>query len=129
VSAEPLVVSAEPLVVSAEPLASARPREAGARAGEAECAPRRVGLRPAPASAAPAHRALFGRREPRVVLGAPRVPSLVTAGVRPDRHTCFGPRGAALLSANGPLWVATRAIIVCWAGGAPQSTMKHRQTG
>ncbi len=47
---------------------------------------------------------LLGRR-PRVVLGAPRVPALVTAGVRPDRHTCFGPRGATLLAGQGPLWV------------------------
>src|SRR5580704_14623798 len=32
--------------------------------------------------------------EPRVVLGADRVPSLVTSGVPVDRRTCFGPRGA-----------------------------------
>jgi hypothetical protein len=64
----------------------------------------RVALRPAGAGRAPAHRPLFGP-EPLVVLGAPRVPRLVTAGVRPDRHTCFGPRGAVLLGHDGPLWV------------------------
>ncbi len=61
-------------------------------------------LRPASASVAPAHRALLGA-EPLVVLGAARVPELVTEGVRADRHTCFGPRGALLLGEGGPLWV------------------------
>jgi hypothetical protein len=50
-------------------------------------------------------RALFGV-EPHVVLGAERVPPLAVHGVRPDRQTCFGPRGAALLGVDGPLWVA-----------------------
>lgn len=66
--------------------------------------PRRVALRSVSATQPPPHRALLGR-EPLVVLGAPRLPSLVTGGVRPDRHTCFGPRGVALLGADGPLWV------------------------
>jgi hypothetical protein len=67
-------------------------------------ATQRVGLRPAPGSPPPAHRPLLGR-EPMVVLGAPRIPPLVTEGVRPDRRTCFGPRGAVLLGTEGPLWV------------------------
>src|SRR6186713_3360231 len=64
----------------------------------------RVALRPAGVARAPAHRALLGH-EPLVVLGAPRVPGLVTAGVRPGPQTCFGPRGAVLLGHDGPLWV------------------------
>lgn len=67
-------------------------------------APLRVGLRPAGARLAPPHLPLLAA-EPRVVLGAARAPALVTAGVRPERHTCFGPRGAALLGPEGPLWV------------------------
>jgi NHL repeat len=43
--------------------------------------------------------------QPLIVLGAARVPALVTTGLRPERHTCFGPRGAALLGPGGPLWV------------------------
>lgn len=77
-------------------------REAGA--GSASGEPRRVALRPPVASRPPPHQELLGR-EPLVVLGAARVPALVTGGVRPDRHTCFGPRGAALLGPQGPLWV------------------------
>lgn len=61
-------------------------------------------LCPRVASAAPAHQPLLGG-EPLVVLGAPRVPALVTEGVRPDRHTCFGPRGAVLIGSEGPLWI------------------------
>jgi hypothetical protein len=64
----------------------------------------RVALRPAPAARATAHAPLLSP-EPRVVLGAPRVPPLVTSGVRPDRHTCFGPRGGVLLGADRPLWL------------------------
>jgi hypothetical protein len=64
----------------------------------------RVALRPAPAARAPAHAPLLAP-EPLVVLGAPRLPPLVTSGVRPDRQTCFGPRGAVLLGADGPLWL------------------------
>jgi hypothetical protein len=43
--------------------------------------------------------------EPLAVLGADRVPSLVTAGVPVDRASCFGPRGAVLLEPGGPLWI------------------------
>lgn len=42
---------------------------------------------------------------PEVILGADRVPPMVTAGVSPDAKTCFGPRGAALFGADGPLWI------------------------
>jgi hypothetical protein len=63
-----------------------------------------VSLRPAHAGRVSAHVPLLARA-PRVVLGAPRVPALVTEGVRPDPHTCFGPRGAVLLGAEQPLWV------------------------
>lgn len=69
----------------------------------------RVSLRPRASGAAafhplPDHVPLLGP-QPLVVLGAPRVPPLVTAGVRPDRQSCFGPRGATLLAGAGPLWV------------------------
>jgi hypothetical protein len=64
----------------------------------------RVGLGRARAGLGPTHEPLLAD-EPLVVLGAPRVPSLVTKGVRADRHTCFGPRGAVLLGTEGPLWV------------------------
>ncbi len=43
--------------------------------------------------------------EPLVVLGADRVPTLVTEGVPVDRRSFFGPRGAVLLEAEGPLWI------------------------
>ncbi|MEM1264170.1 MAG: hypothetical protein AAGH76_17355 [Pseudomonadota bacterium] len=43
--------------------------------------------------------------EPFAMVGAERVPPMATAGVRPDRASCFGPRGACLLSENGPLLV------------------------
>jgi hypothetical protein len=87
---------------------SAEPKHSAESQRSAESQPRgeasRVALRSVMAAVPPPHRALLGR-EPLVVLGAPRVPPLVTGGVRPDRHTCFGPRGAALLGADGPLWV------------------------
>ncbi len=43
--------------------------------------------------------------DPFAVVGAARVPALVTAGVAPDERTCFGPRGAALMAKDGPLWI------------------------
>ena len=43
--------------------------------------------------------------EPDVILGADRIPAMVTIGVSPDAATCFGPRGAALMHEDGPLWV------------------------
>ncbi len=43
--------------------------------------------------------------EPFAVLGAPRQPGMASIGVSPDAQTCFGPRGAALMAENGPLWV------------------------
>jgi hypothetical protein len=64
----------------------------------------RVSLQPAFANRVSAHVPLLARA-PLVVLGAARVPPLVTEGVRPDPRTCFGPRGAVLLGAGQPLWV------------------------
>lgn len=60
-------------------------------------------LRVAEASAVP-HQALL-QDAPFAVVGSQRVPPMVTAGVKPDAHTCFGPRGMALMAENGPLWV------------------------
>ncbi len=42
---------------------------------------------------------------PFAVLGGERRPAMVTAGIAPDARNCFGPRGAALLHSDGPLWV------------------------
>jgi hypothetical protein len=64
----------------------------------------RVALRQAVSTHGRVHEPLLAR-EPLVVLGAPRVPPLVSEGVRPDRRSCFGPRGAVLLGAERPLWV------------------------
>ena len=44
-------------------------------------------------------------REPLVVVGSERVPPLIPSAVRPDRKSCFGPRGAVLFERSGPLWV------------------------
>ncbi len=52
-----------------------------------------------------AHTPLFADAEPVRVLGGERRPPLVTAGLTPSAHRCFGPRGAALLP-DGSLWVA-----------------------
>ena len=60
-------------------------------------------LRVAEASAVP-HQALL-HNEPFAILGADRIPPLVTCGVAPDEKTCFGPRGATLMKKNGPLWI------------------------
>ena len=60
-------------------------------------------LRVAAASTVP-HRPLL-QSEPFAVLGAQRVPPIVTAGIQPEAQTCFGPRGAALMAENGPLWL------------------------
>ena len=43
--------------------------------------------------------------EPFAILGADRVPPMVTTGVSPDQMTCFGPRGGALMKTDGPLWI------------------------
>ena len=43
--------------------------------------------------------------EPFAILGADRIPEMASIGVSPDRQTCFGPRGAALMKPEGPLWV------------------------
>jgi len=43
--------------------------------------------------------------EPFAILGADRNPSLLDVGVQPDDKTCFGPRGAAIMSENGPVWI------------------------
>lgn len=45
------------------------------------------------------------QNEPYAVLGADRIPPLLSDNVAPDAATCFGPRGAALMKENGPLWV------------------------
>lgn len=45
------------------------------------------------------------QHEPFAMVGAERVPPIVTSGVKPDASSCFGPRGAALLGHKGPLWV------------------------
>lgn len=51
------------------------------------------------------HQALF-EAEPFAVLGAPRVPTMVTTGVRPDASTCFGPRGGAVTGTDGSVWIS-----------------------
>jgi len=43
--------------------------------------------------------------EPFSILGGDRVPPMVTTGVKPDEKTCFGPRGGAIMSTDGPLWI------------------------
>ncbi len=43
---------------------------------------------------------------PEAIVGALAEPGIVTDGVTPDRSTCFGPRGAALMASDGPLWVS-----------------------
>ena len=45
------------------------------------------------------------QNEPFAMLGAMRTPPIATAGVKPDPASCFGPRGACLLGADGPLLV------------------------
>jgi hypothetical protein len=42
---------------------------------------------------------------PLVVLGNERVPALLSESIVPSASTCFGPRGACLTSADGPLWI------------------------
>lgn len=64
----------------------------------------RVALVAARAHSLTVHQPLL-HSEPLVVLGADRVPPLIPDAVRPDRQTCFGPRGAMLASPSGPLWV------------------------
>ncbi|MEM9387295.1 MAG: hypothetical protein AAGA68_19710 [Pseudomonadota bacterium] len=51
------------------------------------------------------HQALFTPM-PIAIVGGAAEPGIVTSGVSPDRATCFGPRGAALLGPDGPLWVS-----------------------
>ncbi len=48
---------------------------------------------------------LLLKAEPFAVLGAERIPPLVTSGVAPDEKSCFGPRGGALMKTEGPLWI------------------------
>ena len=43
--------------------------------------------------------------KPFAMVGALRTPPIATGGVRPDPASCFGPRGACLLGAGGPLLV------------------------
>ena len=47
----------------------------------------------------------LAKKEPFAVLGAERQPSLVNCNITPSELSCFGPRGAALMSENGPFWV------------------------
>ena len=60
-------------------------------------------LRVTEASKVP-HQALLCA-EPFAILGADRIPPMVTTGVSPDPTTCFGPRGGALMKTEGPLWI------------------------
>jgi len=60
-------------------------------------------LRVAEASIVP-HQPLLAD-EPFAVIGAKRTPSIATIGVKPEPQSCFGPRGAAQMSEQGPLWV------------------------
>lgn len=60
-------------------------------------------LRVAEATTVP-HQALL-EAEPFAVLGAARNPNMVTKGIKPDTNTCFGPRGAAVMPENGPVWI------------------------
>ncbi|MGR9108552.1 MAG: hypothetical protein ACU843_16660 [Gammaproteobacteria bacterium] len=61
-------------------------------------------LRVAEAGRVP-HRSLLGEA-PLAVVGAARNPPMVTAGIRPNANTCFGPRGCALIYEKGPFWVS-----------------------
>jgi hypothetical protein len=65
-----------------------------------------VSLKPAlrPESAR-AELALLDRRGPRACLGSGRGGNALAVPVKPDAHSLFGPRGACLLAAAGPLWV------------------------
>lgn len=39
------------------------------------------------------------------MVGSERVPPIIGDGVQPSKTSCFGPRGAALMGEDGPLWV------------------------
>ena len=43
--------------------------------------------------------------KPFAMIGAARVPTIATTSVQPDEQTCFGPRGGALMSEDGPFWI------------------------
>jgi NHL repeat-containing protein len=60
-------------------------------------------LRVAEASNIP-HQALLCA-EPFAILGADRIPPILTTSVTPNENTCFGPRGSALMAIDGPLWI------------------------
>jgi len=47
----------------------------------------------------------LAQKEPLIVLGAKRQPEIISPPVMPTASTCFGPRGAALFSREGPLWI------------------------
>jgi hypothetical protein len=49
---------------------------------------------------------VFDLHGPRLVLGAVRGEDNLAIPVRPDASTLFGPRGACLLRAHGPLWIS-----------------------
>jgi hypothetical protein len=73
--------------------------------GEGGFALSAVAGRPAPVPPAVSPAVPLLAPEPLVVLGGARRPELVPKALRPDRQTCFGPRGAVLLGPGGPLWV------------------------
>ncbi len=45
------------------------------------------------------------KKTPIAMVGTERVPPIIGDGVQPSKTTCFGPRGAALMAEDGPLWV------------------------
>jgi hypothetical protein len=55
---------------------------------------------------APAAMAVLDPRGPRASLGGVRGADNLAIPVKPDRTTLFGPRGACLMGADGPLWVS-----------------------
>lgn len=44
-------------------------------------------------------------KKPIAMVGSERVPPIIGDGVQPSKTSCFGPRGAALMHEDGPLWV------------------------
>ena len=55
---------------------------------------------------APASMPVLDERGPRVTVGGARGDDNLAIPVRPDASTLFGPRGACLVAAQGPLWVS-----------------------
>ena len=63
-------------------------------------------LRPAATAGAVAAEALLNRAGPDACLGAATSAEGLAIPVQPSASTLFGPRGACLLAADGPLWVS-----------------------